>query len=198
MHSLRRGFTLIELLIVVAIIAILAAIAVPNFLEAQMRSKVSKCKSHLRTYKVALESYRVDNNQYPIDWGGGYHAEARTFSMLTTPIAYMTSILDNPFPSKNRPHGYYDMGRPELFAYDGMSSRDGTTPVNTFWEPELVAAGIYYWMVSAGPNLLTEYNWGHFEIIAMDAGTGYMDLIYDATNGTQSAGDIMASSKRIY
>jgi hypothetical protein len=90
------------------------------------------------------------------------------------------------------------MGRPELFAYDGMSSADGTTPVLTYWEPELVAAGIYYWMVSAGPNLLTEYNWGHSEIIAMDAGTGYMDLIYDATNGTQSAGDIMASSKRIY
>jgi len=56
----RRGFTLIELLIVVAIIAILAAIAVPNFLEAQVRSKVARVKSDLRTLATAQEAYFVD------------------------------------------------------------------------------------------------------------------------------------------
>lgn len=61
----RFGFTLIELLIVVAIIAILAAIAVPNFLEAQVRSKISRVKSDMRSISVALESYAVDNNIYP-------------------------------------------------------------------------------------------------------------------------------------
>jgi len=59
-----KGFTLIELLIVVAIIAILAAIAVPNFLEAQIRSKVSRAKTDMRTLATALETYFVDNNTY--------------------------------------------------------------------------------------------------------------------------------------
>jgi prepilin-type N-terminal cleavage/methylation domain-containing protein len=61
----RKAFTLIELLIVVAIIAILAAIAVPNFLEAQVRSKVSRARTDLRTVTTALESYAVDFNKYP-------------------------------------------------------------------------------------------------------------------------------------
>ena len=60
-----RGFTLIELLIVVAIIAILAAIAVPNFLEAQTRSKVSRVMTDHRAVATALEAYYIDNNFYP-------------------------------------------------------------------------------------------------------------------------------------
>jgi prepilin-type N-terminal cleavage/methylation domain-containing protein len=60
-----KGFTLIELLIVVAIIAILAAIAVPNFLEAQTRAKVSRVRSDLRTLATAMESYYVDCGAYP-------------------------------------------------------------------------------------------------------------------------------------
>lgn len=62
---MKKGFTLIELLIVVAIIAILAAIAVPNFLEAQIRSKVSRARSDMRSLATGIESYYVDNNQYP-------------------------------------------------------------------------------------------------------------------------------------
>jgi prepilin-type N-terminal cleavage/methylation domain-containing protein len=61
----RRAFTLIELLIVVAIIAILAAIAVPNFLEAQTRAKISRVKSDQRTIATAIEAYFVDSNRYP-------------------------------------------------------------------------------------------------------------------------------------
>ena len=64
-RSRPTAFTLIELLIVVAIIAILAAIAVPNFLEAQVRSKVSKSRNDMRALATALETYKIDTNRYP-------------------------------------------------------------------------------------------------------------------------------------
>jgi len=77
----------IELLIVVAVIAILASIATPNFLEAQVRSKVSRVKADLRSMATAIESYYVDNNTYPpsseILWQG--------------PVKYMTAPFYDPF-----------------------------------------------------------------------------------------------------
>ncbi len=97
------AFTLIELLIVVAIIAILAAIAVPNFLEAQVRSKVTRMAADMRTVATAIESYHVDYNKYPMDWIernlAGVPAGQRweystmeTFVPLTSPVAYLSSI----------------------------------------------------------------------------------------------------------
>ena len=114
-----KGFTLIELLIVVAIIAILAAIAVPNFLEAQVRSKVSRVKADQRSLANGLEAYYVDNNDYPefateaaaangfAPSGSGAQAirtfrvwaagEQNAFHTLTSPQAYLTSYFGDPF-----------------------------------------------------------------------------------------------------
>jgi len=61
----HRGFTLIELLIVVAIIAILAAILIPNFLRARAQSQVAASKSDLKNVATALESFFVDHGVYP-------------------------------------------------------------------------------------------------------------------------------------
>lgn len=61
----NKGFTLIELLIVVAIISILAAIAVPNFMEAMERTRSVACKGNLKTIGTALVWYRLDYGELP-------------------------------------------------------------------------------------------------------------------------------------
>jgi type II secretion system protein G len=59
------GFTLIELLIVVAIIGLIAAIAIPNLRNAMNKAKQSRTLADIKTIGNALESYAVDNNTYP-------------------------------------------------------------------------------------------------------------------------------------
>ncbi len=105
----HKAFTLIELLIVVAIIAILAAIAVPNFLEAQTRAKTSRAKNDMRVYATALEAYYIDFNGYPPCStfgipGRGVNVNAKiVLERLSTPVAYLTSgIMPNPFRATER------------------------------------------------------------------------------------------------
>jgi general secretion pathway protein G len=68
MMTMRKqpGFTLIELLIVVAIIGIIAAIAIPNLLNAMDRGKQKRSMADMRTIGMAVESYSVDVSYYPV------------------------------------------------------------------------------------------------------------------------------------
>lgn len=96
-----RAFTLIELLIVVAIIAILAVIALPNFLDAQVRSRVARVESDMRSLALGLEAYHLDYNDYPLSANPPSWQPPTQTWRLTTPVAYLTAVPHDPFV--NRP-----------------------------------------------------------------------------------------------
>ena len=167
----RKCFTLIELLIVVAIIAILAAIAVPNFLEAQVRSKAGRVAADQRVVVLAVELYRVDNNAYPP------HTDTiRDVTRFTTPIAYVSSIPRDPFADKSEPifafygpyYGYE--GLEDIFFFRKPDWGGGE------WLARQVGAGKRYLTISLGPD--------GTDNIAEEA------VQYDPTNGTISRGDL--------
>lgn len=72
-HNRQKGFTLIELMIVVVIIGILAALAVPRFMTATTKSKQSEVKGILKQVYTMERTYRQQNNTY---WGQGSNANA--------------------------------------------------------------------------------------------------------------------------
>lgn len=175
-----RGFTLIELLIVVAIIAILAAIAVPNFLEAQTRSKVSRVKADLRILKTALEAYNMDLNYYP--WCDADLKGERAFGQLTTPVAYISKVnLKDPFIGQAP-----DMINPQ-YRYCSRNETVLTT----------LASGLkplWYVMTSNGPDkILNEY------VPSLDADDlpGFINTYYDPTNGTISEGNVYTAGGQL-
>lgn len=176
---MKKAFTLIELLIVVAIIAILAAIATPNFLEAQVRAKVSRAKADLRSITTGIESYQIDNNVIPLsNWqswalsqGASDPRMAPTLERLTTPIAYLTgeSSFTDPFDAvgqysgtnlenistleevKNEIGASADARVANLYRYVARGAN-----VTAVWNAGSAASAVerptWYWLESAGPD----------------------------------------------
>ena len=86
----ESGFTLIELLIVVAIIGIIAAVAIPNLLNAIDRGKQKRTMADIRSIGTACEEYQVDNNFYPVQTTQG---DVSAISGFMTP-AYIKVVPD--------------------------------------------------------------------------------------------------------
>jgi type II secretion system protein G len=88
----ERGFTLIELMIVVAIIAILAGILIPNFVNARSQAQTAACESNMRSIATALELYYADNQVYPTAAG----AAVAPALFTTNGVAYLNNTPKDP------------------------------------------------------------------------------------------------------
>ncbi|MDX9752688.1 MAG: prepilin-type N-terminal cleavage/methylation domain-containing protein [bacterium] len=194
----RKGFTLIELLIVVAIIGILAAIAVPNFLNAQQRARYAQVISNMKALSTAMMTYQTDWTTLPLHHPA--HVTNIWGNALTTPVAYIASepidIYQSYANSQSKMYG--DSGarpvlHPEPFytvsagAY-GHPALDGDIPapgtgndltLRFIDAPELRQKALSQYksgryIVSIGPDMVHNY-----------PGT------YNITNGLMSSGDII-------
>jgi type II secretion system protein G len=193
-----EAFTLIELLIVVAVIAILAAIVVPNFLEAQARAQISREMNDMRAIATALESYMVDHSEYP-PHGEVLNANSNPSEpifpatqaglttvefvspLLTTPIAYLNEYPQDPFLRRQvgeimRAYGYIQSEQMR----DIMISKN--IPFLTEQAGKLIGTHGYWRLYAAGPDGIK--------------GDAKQGIPYDPTNGTFSRGDIIRSHMR--
>jgi len=197
MNKRPSGFTLIELLIVVAIIAILAAIAIPNLLEAQVRAKCSRAVADMRTVANAVEAYFIDANDYPRNNMSRNWTVSRD---LTTPVAYLTSAnLVDPFAlfKENDPL----VGLPYYSYHRVLPGSAIVNPPKDWWSPEESTDG----PIGVGnPGAFRKY--GEWRLLSLGPDRAYLppdwqsfsrpvifqmiETLYDPTNGTVSYGNI--------
>lgn len=183
----QSAFTLIELLIVVAIIGILAAIAVPNFMNAQMRATVTRTYADLKALHTGMEMYRLDNNAYVPDYDSGMvpgvsisNDEELTYNKLTSPVSYMASIPTDPFFLGTAVRSLHPKTKP-LFQYAGPHS--GIQDPRPAWRP----SGTLYTMTSLGPDKEDQNGWSYPADQASK-------IVYSMSNGMLSKGDIYLSN----
>ncbi|MFH0794243.1 MAG: hypothetical protein V2A74_09465 [bacterium] len=162
--------------------AVVSMIALPNMMEAGVRSKVSRARADMRSLATAMEAYYVDNNAYPA-WTTDPAKSSRyqrpveppipsfvrktyqsSVMTLTTPIAYITTLMEDPFAGPKQTFGYYSKS---------------------------VGNQLGWILFSPGPDGKFDLGW---EIYDPSVPQPSLELLtrytYDPTNGMVSPGDI--------
>lgn len=185
----QPGFTLIELLIVIAIILILISIALPNFLEAQIRAKVARVQGDIRSISIGQHSYYLDRKVYTDDCGGGSMGCLQS----TTPVKYMATIPFDPFGAHKYGSGWNYLLDQKKRAFYPMGT--GTWGSNSYVKSvgamsEAPAVRDAYIIYSAGPTSDQMEPGGPTGLFPQPQ-TSCAWIKYSPTNGTQSFGGIM-------
>ncbi|MCA9440837.1 MAG: prepilin-type N-terminal cleavage/methylation domain-containing protein [Candidatus Omnitrophica bacterium] len=184
----RRGFTLIELLIVIAIILILIAIALPNFLEAQLRARITKARGDMRTISIAFESYFIDFGNYPDDNDSDDYSESGIYQ-LTTPIQYLTAIPIDPFVPENS--SFSNQG--DEYGWE-ITTTGGSALIAHLHPTERDSNVHAYVITSHGVDTDDDFSCGSGDwpfcgrSLSACPGSGYRN--YAPTNGSKSDGDL--------
>lgn len=190
MKGIAKGFTLIELLIVIAIILILIAIALPNFLEAQVRAKTVRVEADMRTIGIAVESYFNDRKTYPYESVASldYTPLSDGFRWLTSPIAYLTALPLDPFSNPVDPANFNVLQGPHYKFHS-------TTPLPMAGATRFSNVDAYY-IYSFGPNLDFDRGGGvdtwPFSLLPNPCQYNNTTNLtsYSPTNGSRSSGDL--------
>jgi general secretion pathway protein G len=187
MAGKRTGLALVELLIVFALLALMAAVAVPGFVDSQARSRTARARADMRSMAVAVEAYKVDFGWFPFSandawwlvqsgspWGTFVYTTNLALRCATTPVAYLNAVPLDYFGNQSGfPFGSY------LYVTEQREYGAGKT-VNFNWCP---ASG--YGFGSVALNGAWDYAYGP------GLESTVINSIYDPSNGMVSRGDII-------
>ncbi len=190
---MRNGFTLIELLIVVGILGILAAIAMPAYQDAVVRSRVAQAQVDLRTFGQALETYRIDHNRFPRTQSELEFFAVFLFPELTSPVAYLNTFnVRDPFGPVDE---FVPRAQEDMLGAEQVVTRNSYTytPYMSFAElhrnRDFMKEG--FSLGSVGPDRQDSYIVDfpfpeHYRL----PGDSVYDSIYRPSNGIVSPGDL--------